>query len=459
MTKKGLIIGGIATIGLLGYFIYNGEKNKYGSVKEYSPEIRAIVKSKTSKPSTRRAIGTMVGGKKRVVGRSKVSPPKKYNLYPKQYAFLEKKRGKKDKSKPEIVDAGESGRGFHKPDAIPFSKKAYSASPFNMQKITSKLEGINIKDLRGAKLKKSLGLKRVMKRWHNHNKSGGNFGINLYQDGGQNYEITGDHNLAGKVTDLHFGHLWQCGVKLFDDSDYREWTYNKLIDFLNSSINKLEQKYGSSPFNMKKIRSALRDDKAKKYGVADKKENFTFWHGTNSNCFKSFNPKKAKKAELHFDPLGKGMYVTDNKEFAKIFGENICEVQIPKNTKIKRYSSNQAFSALMDVFKRAMKKVGVDYWKDLDIGEKLELNRLLEQAKYSPYDAIYDAYAWFCIAYVDKCKKLGFHIEEIATKKFSKYPVVIFKGTHDPTNIHIGSKPTLEIVIYDSKLQKTHKEK
>lgn len=97
---------------------------------------------------------------------------------------------------------------------------------------------INIKDLRGPKLKKDLVLRSVVKRWHNKNKSGGNFGINLYPFNEPNYEITGYHDLKGNVTSLRVGVLWQVGTQIFTKNTMDKWTYDKLISVIKKLIEK-----------------------------------------------------------------------------------------------------------------------------------------------------------------------------------------------------------------------------
>lgn len=71
---------------------------------------------------------------------------------------------------------------------------------------------MNIKELNGRKLKKDLGLKSCLKRWHNkHVDKSGNFGYNLIVgDGKQDYEITGDYNSKGEIYSLDFGELYEA---------------------------------------------------------------------------------------------------------------------------------------------------------------------------------------------------------------------------------------------------------
>jgi hypothetical protein len=94
---------------------------------------------------------------------------------------------------------------------------------------------VNIKTLQGVYLKNLLGAKRVQKTYHNHNKSGGNFGFVIVMnnkklshrdDGEKWYRLDGEHNTEGEITHLNF-------------SDYGSWTpegdadkmilYNKLL--------------------------------------------------------------------------------------------------------------------------------------------------------------------------------------------------------------------------------------
>lgn len=62
---------------------------------------------------------------------------------------------------------------------------------------------VNIKELSGPKLKKALGLNKATKSYHNKNKSGGNFGINLREvPEGKMFVLNGAHDLNGDVYNL-----------------------------------------------------------------------------------------------------------------------------------------------------------------------------------------------------------------------------------------------------------------
>ena len=98
---------------------------------------------------------------------------------------------------------------------------------------------INIKELKGQNIKKACGLIAAVKRWHNHNNSGGNFGINLITGKKQDYEITGYHNLDGNITNLSFGFLYRAGVHV---PEKETMDFNALMTFMNRIIEK-----GSEP--------------------------------------------------------------------------------------------------------------------------------------------------------------------------------------------------------------------
>jgi hypothetical protein len=179
----------------------------------------------------------------------------------------------------------------------------------------------------------------------------------------------------------------------------------------------------------------------------------TFYHGTDSEEFDEFDPEKAKKGEQHYNPLGNAMYVTDKPEFAEMFGKNIYEVKIPENAKIKRVNPSSASSAIGDILKRSLKKIGVDYWKT-DISFKIEFNKYIDMASYSPYEAIMEASEYVRACYPEQAEEYSNWVSKIATQKFSKYDVVKFVGTNNPNDIFIGETPTQEILIFNKEFQK-----
>jgi hypothetical protein len=103
---------------------------------------------------------------------------------------------------------------------------------------------VNILELNGTRLKKDLNLRKVVKRWHNHNNSGGNFGINLYTGGQTDYEITGNHDLIGTVTTLRFAELYRAvGPEIISRRNNPETltiTYPELVLILKRLLGKLK---------------------------------------------------------------------------------------------------------------------------------------------------------------------------------------------------------------------------
>jgi len=81
-------------------------------------------------------------------------------------------------------------------------------------------KGINISELKGQQIKNALGIVRAIKRYHNKNKSGGNFGFTLIK-GDRWFDLNGYHDLSGHVKGLRFGNFGAAGTpinpKSFDD--------------------------------------------------------------------------------------------------------------------------------------------------------------------------------------------------------------------------------------------------
>ena len=73
---------------------------------------------------------------------------------------------------------------------------------------------MNIKDLKSIVIKKKLDAERVCFRWHNKNNSGGNFGINIWNVKGKDYEISGYYNVEGLLRGLRFGFIFQAGIPM-----------------------------------------------------------------------------------------------------------------------------------------------------------------------------------------------------------------------------------------------------
>ena len=100
---------------------------------------------------------------------------------------------------------------------------------------------ITKKELTGEKLKKSLELHRAAYRWHNKNKSGGNFGINLDTSANWqelHFELTGYYNAQGQVIGLSFGKQFQATPKI---QDVHLLDYDGLIEICKRRMEALQQ--------------------------------------------------------------------------------------------------------------------------------------------------------------------------------------------------------------------------
>jgi hypothetical protein len=127
------------------------------------------------------------------------------------------------------------------------------------------------------------------------------------------------------------------------------------------------------------------------------KREWTFYHGTASEVFHTFEPKNATKGEAYWNPLGNGMYATNNKEFARSFGHNLYKVIIPIGSTYKRISQDVwAYSTgpglITRTLRAAMKKAGYSYdaW---DSGEKAKGPDVKKMNREEMIAFIIDAYS------------------------------------------------------------------
>jgi len=181
-------------------------------------------------------------------------------------------------------------------------------------------------------------------------------------------------------------------------------------------------------------------------------DHYEFYHGTDSPPFDTFNPEEATKGDRHYNPLGDAMYVTDKEDFARFFGKNVLPVRIPKGAKIKRIYPSVVQSALESIIKKALKQVGIDYWKGTSISFKVQLGKLFKY--YSPYESMMEALALVQIEFPNIAETFPDAITFQANRKFSKFDVVMFMDTYDPNAIYIGSTPTKEILIFNKDMQR-----
>ncbi len=67
---------------------------------------------------------------------------------------------------------------------------------------------MNIKEVKGTAFKKALGCKSASFRWHNKNKSGGNFGFEIRGFRGHDLEINGYYGCDGSISQVRFGRVF-----------------------------------------------------------------------------------------------------------------------------------------------------------------------------------------------------------------------------------------------------------
>lgn len=100
---------------------------------------------------------------------------------------------------------------------------------------------MKIQELNGTKLKKDLGLRRVIKRYHNRNKSGGNFAYNLLMAGEKvgaiHFELHGYHDIDGHITSLKLGRLYQLPfMTLIEFKTGKTCDYGELVETLKAGM-------------------------------------------------------------------------------------------------------------------------------------------------------------------------------------------------------------------------------
>lgn len=94
---------------------------------------------------------------------------------------------------------------------------------------------LTMKELKGTALKKALNAKSVSMRWHNKNKSGGNFGFNIrgVPNTAHDFELTGNYNEHGEVFGLIFGRIYWGATPI------RANSYDMLIQILKGYLDNL----------------------------------------------------------------------------------------------------------------------------------------------------------------------------------------------------------------------------
>lgn len=91
---------------------------------------------------------------------------------------------------------------------------------------------MKISDIKSTSIKKRFDAESVHFRWHNKNKNGGNFRINLIGIAGKDWEISGQYNQDGIITHLRFGFIYQAGIAMSVNS------LEEMFDFMDVIIAK-----------------------------------------------------------------------------------------------------------------------------------------------------------------------------------------------------------------------------
>ena len=99
---------------------------------------------------------------------------------------------------------------------------------------------MKITQINTREIKKSLGLDKAVFRYHNKNKTGGNFGIDLIIGSWGNpnfkhYELSGEYDLSGQISRLRVGYAYQLGYNIVEVKDL-----NELISYIKLMIERGE---------------------------------------------------------------------------------------------------------------------------------------------------------------------------------------------------------------------------
>lgn len=193
-------------------------------------------------------------------------------------------------------------------------------------------------------------------------------------------------------------------------------------------------------------------------------KDLTFYHGTDSESFKEFNPSLRKKEEVFWNPLGEGMYATDQEYFAQYFGKYVHPITIPAGAKYKRINQQTwestgntlVMQSLSDALKEAKEK---DFEKKIGLSFKMDLGRVL--SRNSPYEGLVESSELVRIHFGDYVANLFEKYLPIrSNQKFKKYDFIVFTNTNDVLGYQDNKgniKSALEVVIFNPKYQRTAK--
>ncbi len=124
-------------------------------------------------------------------------------------------------------------------------------------------------------------------------------------------------------------------------------------------------------FYIKPIESFLNEN------IKNLNDYYILYHSTDSDFFEVLSYENATKGERFFNPLGNGLYCSSHQDFTKRFGKNTYYYLLPKKSKIKKITfKSWTESNYLNIVKSILRKYKIDYWNDIDINMKLEINTL-----------------------------------------------------------------------------------
>jgi hypothetical protein len=205
----------------------------------------------------------------------------------------------------------------------------------------------------------------------------------------------------------------------------------------------------------------MKNEKPTQPNEALTKKDRTYFHGTDSAEFHKFEPSQAAKGNSYWNPLGDGMYVTDQRYFARLFGKNVHQVSIPAGYKYKIINDRLWQIIGESLVNEALKNAGGPKSKwDQTMQFRAEIHRALQDN--SPYESLYESVAIVGLHYPELVETYEQALPKVSNAKFKKYDFIVFTSTNDA----IGYKDekgkmnsAQEVVIFNPQLMKTVKEK
>lgn len=93
---------------------------------------------------------------------------------------------------------------------------------------------MNLKELKSLELKKFLHASQCKMRWHNKNKNGGNFGLEIRGVRGKDWELWCHYDKEGLCYFLKFGYLYDTRIPL--EAENFEDLKNKIFYIIDEVV-------------------------------------------------------------------------------------------------------------------------------------------------------------------------------------------------------------------------------